>query len=101
MTITKACFEELNDIENGIVYFVDKYSLKPRGIGSIRLKLPSFPDFVLKNVVYPPDLQRILLSLLHIWKKGHSIHMFDGIVEIRKSSDNKVIMTGYEDGTLM
>ena len=27
--------------------------------------------------------------------------MFDGIVEIRKSSDNKVIMTGYEDGKLL
>ena len=27
--------------------------------------------------------------------------MFDGIVEIRKSSDNQVIMTGYEDGKLL
>ena len=27
--------------------------------------------------------------------------MFDGIVEIRKSYDNQVIMTGYEDGKLM
>ena len=27
--------------------------------------------------------------------------MFDGIVEIRKSSDNQVTMTGYEDGKLL
>ena len=27
--------------------------------------------------------------------------MFDGIVEIRKSFNNKVIMTGYEDGKLL
>ena len=27
--------------------------------------------------------------------------MFDGIVEIRKSSNNQVIMTGYEDGKLL
>ena len=27
--------------------------------------------------------------------------MFDGIKEIRKSSDNQVIMTGYEDGKLL
>ena len=27
--------------------------------------------------------------------------MFDGIVEIRKSSDNQVIMIGYEDGKLL
>src|SRR5216684_3359847 len=33
--------------------------------------------------------------------KANSIHMFDGIVEIRKSSDNQVIMTRYKDGKLL
>ena len=27
--------------------------------------------------------------------------MLDGIIEIRKSSDNQVIKTGYEDGKLL
>ena len=54
MTFRKYYFEELNDIENGIVYFADKSSLKPRGIGSIKLKLSGFPDFVLNNVLYLP-----------------------------------------------
>ena len=27
--------------------------------------------------------------------------MFDGIIEIRNSSDNQVIMTGYKDGKLL
>ena len=33
MTFRKDYFEELNDIENGTVYFADKYSLIPRGVG--------------------------------------------------------------------
>ena len=68
---------------------------------SIKLKLPGFFDFVLKNVVYIPVLHRSLVSLVHIRHQRPSIHMFDGIVEIRKSTDNKVIMTGYEDGKLL
>ena len=70
-------------------------------MGTIRLKIPGFPDFLLKNVLYLPELQRSLFSLVDIRKRGHSIHMFDGIIEIRKSSDNQVIMTGYEDGKLL
>ena len=91
----------LNETINGIVYFADKSSLKPKGMGTIRLKMARFPDFLLKNVLYLPELQRILLSLVEIRQQGHSIHMFDGIVEIRKSSDNQVIMNGYEDGKLL
>jgi hypothetical protein len=101
MTFRKDCFEELNETIDGIVYFADKSSLKPKGMGTIRLKMPGFPDFLLKNVLYLPELQRSLLSLVEIRQQGHSIHMFDGIVEIRKSSDNQVIMTGYEDGKLL
>ena len=41
------------------------------------------------------------MSLVQIRQQGHSIHMFDGIVEIRKSFDNKVIMIEYEDGKLL
>ena len=35
---------------------------------------------------------------MHIQKQGHSIHIFDGIVEIRRAFDNMVMMTGVEDG---
>ena len=56
MNFRKYFFEEINEIENGIVYFIDKFSLKPRGIVSIRLKLFGFLDFVLKNVLYLPEL---------------------------------------------
>ena len=90
----------MNQID-GIVYFADKSSIKPKGMGTIRLKMPGFPNFLLKNVLYLPELQRSLLSLVQIRQQGHSIHMFDGIVEIRKSSNNQVIMTRYEDGKLL
>ena len=62
MTFRKDCFEGLNETINGIVYFADKSSLKPKGMGTIRLKIPGFPDFLLKNVLYLPELQRSLLS---------------------------------------
>ena len=34
MTFRKYCFEELNETIDGIVYFVDKSSIKPKGMGS-------------------------------------------------------------------
>jgi hypothetical protein len=83
------------------VYFADRSSLKPSGMGTIRLKFLGLPDFLLHNVLYLPELQRSLLSLVHIRQQGHSIHMFDGKVEIRKDSDNMVVMTGIEDGRLL
>ena len=101
MTFREDCFEELNETINGIVYFVDNSSLKPKGIGTIRLKMHGFPHFLLKNVLYLLEMQRSLLSMAEIRQQGHSIHMFDGIIEIRKSSNNQVIMTGYEDGKLL
>ena len=62
----KILFEEMNNIENVIVYFAYISSLKPMGVGSIRLKVPSFPDFVLINVLYLLELHRSLLSLVQI-----------------------------------
>ena len=47
MKFIKDYFQELNDLENGIVYFVEKHSLRTRGIGSIRFKLLGFHAFVL------------------------------------------------------
>ena len=83
------------------MYFADKSSLKPKGMGNIQLKMFGFPDFLLKNFLYLPELQRSLLSLVEIRQQCHSIHMFDGIVEIRNPSDNQAIMTGYANGKLL
>ena len=41
-------FEELNETINGIVYFADKSSLKPKGMGTIRLKMP-IPWFLIEE----------------------------------------------------
>jgi hypothetical protein len=38
---------------------------------------------------------------VHIRQQGHSIHIFDGKVEIRKASDNMVVMTRVEDERLL
>jgi hypothetical protein len=80
------------------VYFVDKLSLNPSGMGIIRLKLHGFPHFIFHNVIYLPKLQKNLLYLVHIQQQGHYVHMFGGKVEIRKDSNNMVFMTGMEDG---
>ena len=56
MTFGKEFFEELNDNVHGSAYFVDKSSLKPKGSGTIRLKLPRFHGFLLHNVLYLIEL---------------------------------------------
>jgi hypothetical protein len=101
MTFRRDFFENFNDNVDGIVYFVDKSSLKPSRIGTVRLKLPIFLDFLLHDVLYLPELRRNLLSLVHIQQQGHSIHIFGGKVEIRQASDNMVVVTRVEDGRLL
>jgi hypothetical protein len=51
VTFHRDFFEELNDNVEGVKYFVDRSSLKPTGIATIRLKLPRFLDFLLNNVL--------------------------------------------------
>jgi hypothetical protein len=101
MTFWKDFFKELNDNVEGAVYFVDRSSLKPAKIGTIKLKLPGFQDFLLHDVFYLPELRRNLMSIVHIQQQGHSIHMFNRKVEIRRSSNNMVVMTISEDDKLL
>jgi hypothetical protein len=101
MIFRRELFEELNDNVDGAVNFTDGSSLKPTRIGTIMLKFLGFPYFILHNVLYLPKLQRKLLSLVHIRQQGHSIHMFYGPVEIRRSSNNMVIKTRWEDEKLV
>jgi transposase InsO family protein len=101
MTFRKYFFETFNDQIDGVVYFADKSQLKPSGIGSVRLKLPGFVDYILHDVIYLPQLKRNLMSLVHIRQQGHSIHVFDGIIEIRRAFDHVVVMTGVEDDKLL
>eukprot|EP00253_Pinus_taeda_P021319 PITA_21319 len=83
MTHRKDFFEDLTDNVDGVVYFADQSKIKPSGLGTIRLKLPGLSDFLLDHVLYLPQLKRNLLSLVHIRQQGHSIHMFDGKLEVR------------------
>lgn len=81
--------------------FSDKFEVKPSRIGSISLKIPHLADYVLKDVLYIPQFQQNLMSLVHIRQQGYSIHIFYGIIEICRESDNSVIMTGVKEGTLL
>ena len=38
---------------------------------------------------------------MKIRQQDHSIHMFDGIIEIRRAYDNVIVMTGVEDNKLL
>ena len=38
---------------------------------------------------------------MHIRQQGHSIHIFDGIIEIRRAFEHAVVMTGVEEGMLL
>lgn len=101
MIVQRGYFEDFSNHVDGIVYFADKSSLKPSRIGTVRLKLPKFLYFILHEVHYLPELQRSLLSLVHNPQQCHSIHIFDGTVEIMRASDNMVMTTGVEDGRLL
>jgi hypothetical protein len=70
MTFIKYFFETFNDQIDGVVYFADKSQLKPSGIGSVRLKLPIYVDYILHDILYLPQLKRNVLSLIHIRKQG-------------------------------
>eukprot|EP00253_Pinus_taeda_P034253 PITA_34253 len=101
VTHRKYFFEEFTDNVDGAVYFADQSKLKPSGLGTIRFKLPCLPDFLLHHVLYLPQLKRNLLSLVHIRQQGHSIHMFDGKLEVRKASDHSLVMRGIEEERLL
>ena len=41
------------------------------------------------------------MSLVHIRQQGHSIHMFDGMFEVKKASDCSLVVEGIEEGRLL
>ena len=75
--------------------------LKPSGIGSVTFKLLGLADYILSDVFYVPQLKRNLISLVQIRQQNHSIHIFDGINEIRRAYDNVIVMNGVEDNKLL
>jgi hypothetical protein len=58
MTFQRYFFEYFDDNVDGIVYFADRSSLKPSRMGTIRIKFPGLPNFLLHNVLYLPEMQR-------------------------------------------
>eukprot|EP00253_Pinus_taeda_P035447 PITA_35447 len=100
MTHRKDFFDDFTENVDGVVHFADQSKIKLSGLGTIRLKLPSLLDFLLDHVLYLPQLKRNLLSLVHIRKQGHSIHMFDDKLEVRKASDHSLFMRGIEEERL-
>jgi hypothetical protein len=56
MKFQRDFFEDFDDNVDGIVYFADRSSLKPSGMGTIRLKLPGLPYFFFHNVLYLLEL---------------------------------------------
>jgi len=41
------------------------------------------------------------MSFIHIRQQGHSIHIFDGKFEVRKTSDHSLVMRGIEEERLL
>eukprot|EP00253_Pinus_taeda_P008830 PITA_08830 len=101
MTFRRYFFEEFIDNVDGVVYFADKSKLKPSELGTIKLKLPGIPNFLLHHVLYLPQLRINLLSLVQIHQQGHSIHMFDDKLEVRKASNHSLGMMGIEEERLL
>jgi len=66
MIFLRDFFEDFNVNVDGIMNSVNKLGLKPSGMGTIRLKFHGFMYFLLHNVLYFPEMQRNLLSHVHI-----------------------------------
>ncbi len=66
MTDRKYFFEDFTDNVDGSLYFANQSKIKPSGLGTIRVKLPNPLDIILHHVLYLPQLNRNLLSLVHI-----------------------------------
>eukprot|EP00253_Pinus_taeda_P031812 PITA_31812 len=97
----KDFFEDFTHNVDGAIYFAAQSKIKLLGLGTIKLKLPGLPYCLLDHVLYFPQLKRNLLSLVHIRQQGNSIHMFDGNLEVRKSSDHSLVMRGIEEEGLI
>ena len=41
------------------------------------------------------------MSLIQVRHQGHSIHVFDGIIEIQRTSNDVIVMTGVEEDKLL
>ena len=41
------------------------------------------------------------MSLIQVRKQGNSIHVFDGTIEIRRTYDDVIVMTGVEEDKLL
>jgi len=46
--------ETFSDDIDGVIHFADKSQIKLSGIGSIRLKILNFADYLLQDVLYIP-----------------------------------------------
>lgn len=66
MTFRWDFFETYSDDINGVIYFADKSQIRPSRIGSIHLKIPNLPNYVLHDVLYIPQFEWNLMSLIHI-----------------------------------
>jgi hypothetical protein len=75
MTFQRDFFEDFDENVGGVVYFVDRSSLKPSGMGTVRFKLPRLQNFLLHIVLYLLKLQWNLLSLVQIREQGYFVHM--------------------------
>lgn len=100
-TFRIALFETLSNPIDGVVYFADKSQVKPLGIGSIHLKIPGISYYILNDVLYIPQFQRNLISVIQIRKQWHSIHIFDGIIEIHRTPDNEIVMAGVQEDKIL
>jgi len=66
MTFKRDFFETFSNQVDGVIYFVDKSQIKPSGIRSIHLKIPNLAGYVLRDIIYIPQFQRNIMSLIHI-----------------------------------
>ena len=94
MTPNRSWFEEFTKQDGGMVLLGNNKPCKVLGVGSVRIKMFSGMEKVLKGVRYIPELKRNLISLGMIDDLGYTIKVERGDLKILKGS--LIVMKGVK-----
>jgi len=92
MTPNKLWFEKFIELQGGSMLLGNNKPCKIQGIGSIKLKLHDGSEKIIQDVRFVPNLNRNLISLGKLDRKGYLFRGENGTLEVMK--DSRIVMRG-------
>ncbi|XP_073131127.1 uncharacterized protein [Henckelia pumila] len=84
MCLVKSWFEQLTEIDQGMVLLGNDKSCKVKGIGTIRLQMHDGTNRLLKDVRFVQELKRNLIYLETLESNGYSFKSEAGMIKVFK-----------------